>query len=98
MAQHDIYRLADGGLVLDCQNRRFDNIGTRFVVPLIPADHAPPHNPELNPAFDVDGERVTMVTQFATAIRSKELRRRVASLEDERHRIVAAIDALIGSG
>lgn len=98
MAALNVYRLADDGLVLDCQNSRFDDIGTRFVVPLMPADYAPPYNATLNPVFDVDGERVTMVTQLATSIRARELRRRVASLRDERDRIIAAIDVLIGAG
>lgn len=98
MARFDVYRLADGGLVLDCQNNRFGNIGTRFAIPLMPADYAPPHNSGLNPAFEVDGEHVTMVTQFATTIRAKELQRRVGSLQGESDRIIAAIDVLIGTG
>lgn len=98
MARLDVYRLADGALVLDCQNNRFDNIGTRFVIPLVPPDYSAPHNSKLNPIFDVDGERVSLVTQFATSVRSKELRLRVASLESERDAVVAAIDTLIGAG
>ena len=98
MAQLDVYRLADGGLVLDCQNSSLDDIGTRFVVPLVPAEFAPPHNAKLNPSFDVDGEQVTMVTQFATSIRVKELRRVVANLTGKRDDIVAAIDTLIAAG
>lgn len=98
MAQLDVYRLADGGLVLDCQTARFDDIGTRFVVPLMPGEYAPPHHPVLNPIFEVDGERVSMATQFATSIRTQELRRRVDTLVDRRDEIIAAIDALIGIG
>lgn len=98
MAQLDVFRLADGGLVLDCQSTRFNDIGTRFVVPLVHGDYAPPHNARLNPTLDVDGERVTMVTQFATSIRTQELRRRVGNLTDHRDEIVAALDTLIGIG
>lgn len=67
-------------------------------MPLIPGDHAPPHNARLNPIFDVDGEKVTMAIQFATSIRTGELRRRVSSLKDQRDRIMAAVDTLIGAG
>jgi toxin CcdB len=97
MAQLDVWQLADGGLVLDCQHGRFDDIGTRFVVPLIPAPHAPPHNQRLNPIFSIDGEALTMVTQFATSIRTVELRRRVATLRERRDDVIAAIDTLIGA-
>lgn len=98
MAQLDVWSLADGGLVLDCQHGRFDDIGTRFVIPLIPADHAPPHNARLNPIVEVDGERLTVVTQFATSLRTAELKRRVGSLRARRDDLVAAIDTLIGAG
>lgn len=97
MARHDVYRLADGGLVLDCQSSLLDDIGTRFVVPLVADNHTPPHNSKLNPTFHIDGEKVTMVTQFATSIRNRELRRRVATLAEQRDDIVAAIDTLIGA-
>ena len=98
MAQLDVWALADGGLVLDCQHSRFDDIGTRFVIPLVPADHAPPHNKRLNPIVDVAGERLTVVTQFATSIRTAELKRRVGDLRDRRDDVVAALDTLIGAG
>ena len=98
MAQLDIWSLADGGLVVDVQHHRFDDIGTRLVIPLIPADHAPPHNARLNPIVDVEGERLVLVTQFATSLRTAELKRRVGSLRARRDDIVAAIDTLIGAG
>ena len=97
MPIHDVYCLADGGLVLDCQANRFDDIGTRLVIPLVPPDFAPPHYAKLNAVFDVDGERVSLVTQLATSIRTAELRRRVGSLASERDQIIAAIDVLIGT-
>jgi toxin CcdB len=98
MAQFDVFRLADGGLVLDCQSSELDEIGTRFVVPLIPPAESAPHNAYLNPSFEVDDEQVSMVTQFAMAIRTRELRRRVGSLASHRDQIVCAIERLIGAG
>ena len=98
MAQHDVYLLPDGGYVLDCQQSRFDGIGTRFVVPLFPAIDSLSLDRRLNPTFDLSGEALVMVTQFATSLSTGELRRRVGNLEHERDRIVAAIDTLIGAG
>lgn len=98
MARFDVYSLADGGLVLDCQSDQLAEIGTRFVVPLVPGEHAPPRNQRLNPRFRIGSEDVTMVTQFATSIRTRELRTRIGSLADQHEQIIRAIDVLIGTG
>lgn len=98
MAQLDVYRLQDGGLVLDCQNDLLDDIGTRFVLPLMPPDYAPPAQRQLNPAVRIEGEELLVVTQLAMAIRTGELRQRVTSLAAHRDAIVHAIDVLIGAG
>ena len=98
MAQFDVYSLGDGGLVLDCQSDLLDDIGVRFVVPLMPNAETLPRNAYLNPSFEVEGERLSMATQLATAVRTSELRRRVASLARERDQIIRAFDRLIGAG
>jgi toxin CcdB len=98
MARFDVYRLRDGGLALDCQANFLDDIGTRFVVPLMPLGDGPPPNQRLNPAFEIEGEPVVLVPQFATAIRTRELAKKIGSLADEHIGIVAAIDVLIGNG
>lgn len=97
MARFDIYRLADGGLVVDCQADFLGEIATRFVAPLLPSGDAPPPNGRLNPIFDVLGERLVMVTQFATAMRVAELGARAGSLDHEHLRVIGAIDVLIGT-
>lgn len=98
MARFDVHRLADGQFVLDCQSNFLSEIATRFVVPLVSRAQAPPPNSRLNPAFDVAGEELMMLTQFAGAIRTAELRHHVTSLQHEDLRIIAAIDVLTGSG
>lgn len=98
MARFDVYHLADGGIGIDCQNDMLDDIGTRFVVPLAPRGEGPPPNSRLNPVFDINGEPMIMVTQFATAIRTNELRGRIMSLAEHDYRITGAIDVLIGAG
>ncbi len=98
MARFDVYRLRDGGLALDCQANFLDDIGTRFIVPLMPPGEGPAPNARLNPSFDIDGEPVVMLPQFATAIRTRELATKIGSLDHDHIRIIAAIDVLIGSG
>ena len=97
MARFDVYRLTDGGLVVDCQADFLADIGTRFIVPLMPLDDAPPANARINPTFDLEGERLVLVTQFAAAIRTSELRSRVGSLDAEHLSVTGAIDVLIGT-
>jgi toxin CcdB len=98
MARFDVYLLGDGGLALDCQDEIFEAIGTRFVVPLMPIGEGPPTTSRLHPQFEVNGEPLVMITELATAIRTSELRSRVASLAHEQYRIIGAIDVLTGSG
>lgn len=97
MARFDVYRMADGGLAIDCQGNQFEDIGTRFIVPLVPRGDGPAPDARLNPLFDVNGEAMVMTTQFATAVRTRELRSKVMSLKDEDTRITGAIDVLIGT-
>lgn len=95
MPQFDVYRTGDGGMVLDCQADVFDRIGTRFVVPLMPVGEAAPDTPRLHPRFEVNGEPMIMMTEFATAIRTVELRSKACSMAHERFRIIGAIDVLL---
>ena len=98
MARFGVYRLRDGGLAIDCQANFLADIGTRFIVPLMPPGEGPPPNARLNPILEFDGERMVVVPQFATAIRTQELKSRAGSLAHEDYRIVGAIDVLIGAG
>jgi toxin CcdB len=98
MAQFDAHLLAGGGLVIDCQADDFATIGTRFVIPLAKPGESAPTTPRLHPQFDVNGEALVLMTEFAAAIRTSELRQKVASLAEERFRILGAIDVLTGSG
>ena len=98
MARFDIYEIADGALVVDCQADFLNDISTRFVLPLMPSGESPPPNPRINPAFDLDGDRLILVTQFATSLRRTELRRKIGSLAAEGTRVTNAIGALTGTG
>lgn len=98
MTRFDVHGLRDGGLAIDCQADMLDGIGTRFIVPLLPPGDAPPTDARLNPTFDIEGQPLVMVTQFATAVRTSELREKVTSLAAQHSRIIGAIDVLTGSG
>lgn len=81
MAKFDVYRQKNGGaLVLDCQADLLGDLNTRLVVPLLPMSEAPAPAARLNPAFEVDGTRFVMVTQFAATVPMRELGEVVQSL------------------
>ncbi|AJP73632.1 CcdB family protein [Sphingomonas hengshuiensis] len=98
MPQFDVYRLASGDLVVDCQDDGFATIGTRFVIPLAAPGGSAPTTPRLHPEFRVNGMPMVLMTEFASAVRTSALGARVDSLASERFRILGAIDVLTGSG
>lgn len=96
MARFDVYRQELGGChVLDCQADLLSDLNTRLVVPLLPVDEAPRPATRLNPIFDVEGDRLVMVTQFAASVSLRELGDVVQSLSAEQDAICAALDMLI---
>jgi toxin CcdB len=94
MARFDVYASRDGGYLLDCQADVLSDLNTRFCVPLMPPDRAPLAGARLNPEFEVNGERVRMVTQFAGAIFVRDLGERADNLADQHTAIMNAIDML----
>lgn len=96
MARFDVFRNPDGpGFLLDVQANLLDHLNTRVVVPLLPLDSAPLPAKTLNPVFEVEGEPVSMVTQFLAAVPVQLLRSSVSSLEGRRLEITAALDLLL---
>ena len=98
MARFDVYMTGEGTMVVDCQADFLSDIGTRFVIPLMPASEAPPSNSRLNPLIPFDGDDLVLVVQLATTIRVKELRRRLGHVRDHDTQVTGAIDVLIGAG
>lgn len=95
MARFDVYALKSGGYVLDCQADLLSDLNTRFVVPLLPENEAPPPARQLNPVFEIAGKNHVMATQFCAAISMSELGGKAASLQSEDSRIMNALDMLI---
>ncbi len=94
MPRFDVHRVR-GTLLLNVQADEVEHLPSRVVVPLLP--HAGPLPPlaELTPVLEVEGERVTMMTHYLTAIPRRELGRVVANLERERDAITYALDMLL---
>lgn len=83
------------GYVLDVQADLLSHLATRTVVPLLPERTAPRPIDDLNPVFEIDGERHVMVTQAIASIPGSELKRSVATLTAEHDKIVRALDTLL---
>ncbi len=83
------------GFLLDVQANLLSGFNTRLVVPLLLEHDAPKPAVRLNPVFEVAGERVVMVTQFAAAVHMSELGTTVATLHDRHERVTAALNLLI---
>ena len=96
MARFDVYRRSGArGFLLDCQSDLLGDLDTRFTVPLFLFEDAPKPAGRLNPIFSIDGERVVMMTQYASAIRKSLVGSRVDSLEHEQDVIMGALDMLL---
>lgn len=97
MAQFDVWTRRQGsGLPLDCQSDFLNDLETRFVVPLVARTRKAHLIPRLNPTFDVAGQTLVMTTQHALNVYTIALGRKVGSLSHEHHRIIDAIDFLLG--
>jgi len=96
MAQFDVHQMANGdALVLDCQTDLLSHIDSRFIVPLVPPGKTLPAARRLNPVFSIGGGDYVMLTQSASAIRTRDLGPVVTSLAAHHTEIVGALDMLI---
>ena len=56
MTQFDVYHIVGQGLVVDCQNDLFDDLGSRIVAPLREPEDPAVSRSRLNPLVTLDGE------------------------------------------
>lgn len=104
MAQFDVYRNPNPATraripyLLDVQAGLLDTLATRIVVPLCKPEVLSGKPAErLNPAFEVEGRKLLMLTPELAGVARKALGERVANLAAERAAIIAALDlALTG--
>lgn len=93
MARFDLYR--DGeNFLLDVQADTLVDLNIRVVVPVRRPHLAPLPARRLNPAFDIEGSRYVLVTQYIAAVPESELGPRAGSLSTHRDDITAALDML----
>ena len=96
MARFDVYRGAPGeGYLLDCQTDFLSGLNTRLTVPLFLVNMAPEPAARLNPIFQVEGNAVVMLTQYASAIEVRHLGAHIGSLAGEQDAIMNALDMLL---
>ena len=82
--------------LIDVQSELLGDLGTRLVIPLSRQPQVPSGLPRrMTPLFDIDGETLRLVPQEAGAVDAMALRRPVASLRGQAHRIVDALDAVV---
>ena len=95
MTQFDVYHIVGQGLVVDCQNDLFDDLGSRIVAPLREPEDPAVSRSRLNPLVTLDGESYRVATQFLRAVYARRLTDRVGSLRHHEYDIKGAIDLLI---
>lgn len=94
MAQFDVYRLADGTLVVDLQTDLIGLDATRIVAPLRDEGlHA--GFPGLTPVVELDGRRWIVRLPQLSAVMGGELGTRVGSVASTRDALKRGLDILI---
>jgi toxin CcdB len=102
MAQWDVYPNPSPRMrevlpyVVVVQSDLLGGLGTRLVAPL--ARHLSTHagmTTRLSPTVNVRGEPVVLVMQECAPVDARTLRKPVASLREQSHLIVGAMDAVI---
>ena len=96
MSRYDVYRGDETvDYFLDCQADALRHFESRFVVPLLLAEPTQQAD-RLHPIFEVEGTRVVMVTQLASAVPARSLRGKVTNLDEHHTAIIDALDVLVG--
>ncbi len=96
MARWDVYRLRDGERVVDCQANIQGQLGTRFVISIVPFDSGYPVKQGLNPVVQFQDEKIIVVTEAASTILVRDIAESLGSLDAAHDRIVQALDFLTG--
>lgn len=96
MARFDLHR-SEGqpGYLLNVQDALLDELPTRIVIPVLPADGPLPPFRDLSPQLDIDGVRHTVFVQYLAAVPRRELGRAIGNLEAHRDAITKALDVLL---
>ena len=100
MAQFDIYHNPDPETrhkipyLLDVQSNLLEQLSTRTVIPLVVASKMGKVAKKLNPKFEIEKVAVAMSTAEIAAVSNSILVEKVASLQEQREDIIAALELL----
>jgi toxin CcdB len=100
MAQFDVCRNTNPApsrvipYLLEVQSDLLDVLATRVVVPLVLATEMGKTAKTLNPQFEIEGVSVVMSTPEIAGVPCRVLGEKVASLQQQRKEIIAALDLL----
>ena len=94
-AQFDLYRMQEGSLVVVLQNDLLDELQTRVVAPLVPANSVARNMKSLNPTVTLGEETYLVMPQLAATLALAEMGEKVGSLAMMHDAIVRAVDALL---
>jgi toxin CcdB len=100
MAQLDVHRNPNPKtaelfpFLLDVQNDLLSKLPTRVVVPLSSISHMSWELRQLNPALEIENQKVFMSTADMSSIYVRDLGEKVTSLADRREDILGAVDFL----
>lgn len=95
MARFDVFRMAGGELVVDCQAELLSHLKTRLVVPLMPPESGPEPIARLNPVMQFEEREVVFYADLAAAVPLRDFRSKAGTLAAEEYRLLAALDMLI---
>lgn len=94
-AQFDLYRLQNGGLVVVIQNDLLDQLRTRVVAPLFPANAVDRVMHALNPTVTLGEDVYIFMPQLTATLALGEMGEKVGSLAMMHDTLVRALDALL---
>lgn len=100
MARFDVYANPNDATnattpyLLDVQTEMLDNLSTRVVVPLLSQTTMGKPIDRLNPRFTIEGDTVFMSTPELAGVPTDVLGKKIASLNERRDDIMAALDFL----
>ncbi|MGA7878209.1 MAG: CcdB family protein, partial [Desulfoferrobacter sp.] len=80
--------------LLDVQADLLDSLSTRVVVPLVAAPTMGKAIKHLNPEFVIKDTAVFMSTAELAGVTVRSMGKKVSSLKEQRHEIIAALDFL----
>ena len=96
MAQFDYYQWTEqASYVIDVQHGLLDALGTRVIIPLVPAAIGTIALSRLHPVIEISGRVYQVAPHLIATVRQEDLGAKVGSLSQHRDRIIAAMDMLV---